>query len=139
MNNNIVILKRLWKDYTSKHLKKIFLAMVFSIILASSTSLIAYLLDPAIKKIFIDKDQTLIYLIPVVIVLAFATKGISLYMAKIIMIGVAEDAKASVQKDMFKTLVVADTKIIEKKHSGKFVTNLTADVGMLTNLISNSI
>jgi len=139
MKNNVLILKRLWKDYTSKYLKNIFFAMVFSVILAGSTSSIAYLLDPAIKKIFIDKDQTLIYLIPIMIVLAFATKGISLYMAKIIMISVAEEAKANVQKDMIKALLVADTKIMEKKHTGKFITNLTTDVGLLTNLISNSI
>jgi len=139
MKNNVLILKRLWKDYTSKYLKNIFFAMVFSVILAGSTSSIAYLLDPAIKKIFIDKDQTLIYLIPIMIVLAFATKGISLYMAKIIMISVAEEAKANVQKDMIKALLVADTKIMEKKHTGKFITNLTTDVGLLTNLISNGI
>ena len=139
MKNNVLILKRLWKDYTSKYLKNIFFAMVFSVILAGSTSSIAYLLDPAIKKIFIDKDQTLIYLIPIMIVLAFATKGISLYMAKIIMISVAEEAKANVQKDMIKALLVADTKIMEKKHSGKFITNVVTDVGLLTNLISSSI
>jgi len=139
MNDNVTILKRLWKDYTKKYLKNIFFAMFFSIILASSTSLIAYLLDPAIKKIFIEKDQTLIYLIPVLIVVAFAAKGISLYMAKIIMINVAEEAKANVQKDMIKALLVADTKIMEKKHSGKFITNVVTDVGLLTNLISSSI
>ena len=56
--NNISILKRLYKDYTKKYLKKIFIAVFFSILLAGSTSSVAYLLDPAIKKLFIEKNQT---------------------------------------------------------------------------------
>ena len=139
MNDNISILKRLYKDYTSKFIKKIVYAVLLTVVLAASTSSIAYLLDPAIKKIFIDKDQTLIYLIPLAIVIAFTAKGISLYGARHIMIGVAEEVKANVQKDMIKSFVIADTQFIEKKHSGKMVSNLTADVGMLTNLISTVI
>ena len=92
---NIEILKRLYKDYTSKFIKKIFYAVLLTVVLAASTSSIAYLLDPAIKKIFIDKDQTLIYLIPLAIVIAFTAKGISLYGARHIMIGVAEEVKAN--------------------------------------------
>ena len=139
MKDNISIFKRLYTDYTSKHIKNIFYSILLSIVLAGSTSLIAYLLDPAIKKIFIEKDQTLIYLIPIIIILAFATKGTSLYFAKTIMIGVAEEVKANVQKDMIKSLLAADTQFMEKKHSGKFISNLTTDVAMLTNLISTAI
>ena len=80
--NNKEILGRLYKDYTKKFLGKIIIAAIFSIFVAGSTSSIAYLLDPAIKKIFIEKDQTLIFLIPILIIIAFATKGSSLYLAK---------------------------------------------------------
>ena len=83
----------LYKDYTKKHLKKIILSAIFSILVAGSTSAIAWLLDPAIEKIFINKDQTLIILIPFAIILAFTTKGISLYFAKLIMINVGEEVK----------------------------------------------
>ena len=76
------ILKRLYNDYTKKHLKKIILALLLSVAVAASTSSIAYLLDPAIKEIFIKKDQTMILIIPILIVIAFATKGLSLYIAK---------------------------------------------------------
>jgi len=87
---NIEILKRLYKDYTKKYLNKIFLAVFFSILVAASTSATAWLLDPAIEKIFINKDQTLIFIIPILIIAAFSTKGISLYMAKVLMINVAK-------------------------------------------------
>ena len=102
---NIDILKRLYKDYTKRHLKKILLALLLSVAVAGSTSAIAYLLDPAIKQIFIKKDQTLIIIIPVLIVTAFSVKGLSLYIAKVIMIGVSEEVRKDVQVNMLDTHV----------------------------------
>ena len=137
--NDTDILKRLYNSYTKKFLSKIALSVFFSLIVAGSTSSIAWLLDPAIKKIFILKDQSLILLIPGLIIVAFAAKGISLYLAKVIMIGVAEEVKKNIQGDMLKSLIRADTSIIENKHSGKFVSNLTFDTGLITNMLSIAI
>ena len=130
------IYKRLYKDYSKKYLNKIVLSGFFSILVAGSTAAIAWLLDPAIKKIFIEKDQTLIIFIPFLIVITFATKGISLYFAKATMISVGEEVKKELQSDMIRTLISADTQIIDKKHSGKFISNLTYDVMHITNLLS---
>tara|TARA_B110000037_G_C17122042_1_gene506320 strand:- start:2578 stop:4317 length:1740 start_codon:yes stop_codon:yes gene_type:complete len=136
MIKNLPILKRLYKNYTKKFIKKIILAVLLSLLVAGSTSMIAYLLDPAIKKIFIEKDQSLIFIIPILIIIAFTTKGVSLYCAKVIMIRVGENVKRDVQSDMMKSLIKADTQIIDNKHSGQFVNNIMADAGMITNLIS---
>ena len=137
--SDIEILKRLYKEYTSKYLKKIIIAVFFTVLLAVSTSSVAYLLDPAIKQLFIEQKHELIYIIPGLIVLAFAIKGSSLYLAKILMIGVSEEVRKDVQIDMFDSLIKADTKVIDGKHSGKFISNLTNDVDMITNLISTVI
>ena len=84
-----IILQRLYKEYVRKHLKKILIALVLSIIVAGSTSGIAWLLDPAVKKIFIEKDRTLIWLIPIAIIVTFTTKGVSLYLARMNIIKVS--------------------------------------------------
>ena len=136
---NSIIYKRLYNDYSKKYLDKIILSAFFSILVAGSTSAIAWILDPAIKKLFIEKDQTLIIYIPLMIILAFTTKGLSLYYAKATMIGVGEAIKKKLQFDMVNTLVGADTQIIDKKHSGKFISNLTYDVTHITNLLSSAI
>ena len=133
------IIKRLFKEYTIKHLKKIIFAFFFSILVAGSTSAIAYLLDPAIEKIFIDRDQTLMYVIPFVIIIVFFTKGVSLYLARALMIRVANELKADIQTDMMKSLVSSDTKFINKAHTGKFISNLTMDVSLILNLISTAL
>ena len=139
MINKTQIFKRLYIDYTKKYLNKIILSAFFSILVAGSTSSIAWLLDPAIKKLFIERDQTLIILIPLAIIIAFVVKGFSLYFAKITMIGVGESIKKKLQYDMVSTLIKSDTQIIDKKHSGKFISNLTYDVTHITQLLSTAI
>ena len=133
------IFKRLYKDYSKEYLNKIIISAFFSILVAGSTSAIAWLLDPAIKKIFIEKDQSLLILIPLMIIFAFTTKGLSLYYAKATMIGVGEAIKKKLQYDMVNTLIETDTQIIDKKHSGKFISNITYDVTHITNLLSFAI
>ena len=133
------IYKRLYNDYSKKYLDKIILSALFSILVAGSTSAIAWLLDPAIKKLFIEKDQSLIVFIPLMIILAFTTKGVSLYFAKATMISVGEEIKKKLQFDMLNSLIKTDTQIIDKKHSGQFISNLTYDVTHINNLLSHAI
>ncbi len=139
MTSDFEILKRLYKSYTKKYVKKIALSVFFTILLAGSTSSVAYLLDPAIKQLFIEQKKNLILVIPILIVLAFAVKAASLYIAKIIMIGVAADVTKDIQFDVFSSILNADTKLIENKHSGYFISNISNDVGMITNLVSTGI
>ena len=134
--SNTDILKRLFNVYTKKYIPKIFIALFFTLILAGSTSSIAYLLDPAIEKLFIEKDQSLIIIIPALIVVAFASKGLSLYGAKAIMIDVSEEVRKKIQMDMMENLIKADTDFIQKKHSGRIITNIINDVNNMTGLVS---
>ncbi len=139
MMKELPTIKRLYHDYTKRYLNKIIISLILSLIVAGSTSSIAWLLDPAIKKIFIEKDQTLIIIIPILIIFAFSAKGLSLYLAKVTMIRVGENVKRDVQSDMMKNILRADTQVIDNRHSGGFINNLNNDVGMITNLISVAI
>jgi len=131
-------LKRLYEDYTSPYLKNIIIAALLSVIVASCTSAIAWLLDPAIKKIFIEKDKSLILIIPVAIIFAFAAKAASLYFAKLLMINVAEEIKKDLQANMLDSFISADTEFIDKKHTGKYISNLNFDVTQITRMLSEA-
>ena len=134
--NNKEILSKLYNNYTKNFLPKILFSVFFSLLVAGSTSAIAWLLDPAIKKIFIEKDQTLILLIPAAIILAFTTKGISLYIAKITLIKVGQEITKILQLQLMKSIIKADAEIVDKKHSGKFISHLNFDISQMTNLVS---
>ena len=83
-------LLRLFNSYVRKHLAKLILSLALSLMVAGSTGAIAWLLDPAIKKIFIDQDKTMMLLIPIAIALSFTIKGASLYTARTILINISK-------------------------------------------------
>ena len=96
------ILKRLFKEYVRKHLKRIFIALILSLIVAGSTSGIAWLLDPAVKKIFIEQDKLFAWSIPLLIILTFTSKGLSLYFARLNIIRVGQEVTGEIQKKLQK-------------------------------------
>ncbi len=132
------IIRRMYDEYIKKYLFKILLAAFFSILVAGSTSATAWLLDPAIENIFLNKDKALIYIIPLAIIVAFSTKGISLYLAKILMIQISEEVKKMLQINMLKSFINADTQIIESKHTGKYISNLSFDVDQITRMLAEA-
>ena len=133
------ILKRLYKEYVSRYLKKFFLALICSIVIAGSTASIAWLLYPAIKKIFVEKNKEFMLLIPIAIILAFSIKGISLYLVRTTMIKVGASIEKEVQQNLIEAIINADTQVIEKKHSGKFMSNVTFDAALIIQLVSTSL
>ena len=135
----IIILKRLYREYVNKHLKRIMIALILSLIVAASTSATAYLLDPAVKKIFIDKDKTLAWLIPIFIILAFSSKGISLYFARINIIKVGNRIAGELQQKIANNILTSDIQTLDNRHSGKYVSNIMYDCAMVQNLVSTGV
>ena len=135
----IKILQRLFKDYVKKHLKKIILSLILSLIVAGSTSATAWLLDPAIKKIFIEKDQTLAWLIPLLIIIAFSSKGISLYLARINIIKVGALIAGELQKKISDNILHSDIQTLDNRHSGKYIGNIMFDCGQVQHLVSTGV
>ena len=132
----IKILKRLYREYVKNHLNKILLSLILSLIVAGSTSATAWLLDPAVKKIFIDKDKTLSWVIPILIVLVFSSKGISLYLARINIIKVGNLIAGELQKKISDSIIYSDIQTLDNRHSGKYISNIMFDCGQVQNLVS---
>ncbi len=136
LNELIQILKRLFRDYVKRHFKRILLSLFLSILVALSTSATAWLLDPAVKKIFIDKDKTLAWLIPIFIIIAFSTKGISLYFARINIIKVGHNISGIIQKQIRDNIITTDIQTLDNRHSGKYISNIIHDAGQVQQLVS---
>ncbi len=134
-----IILKRLYKDHINRYLNRIFLSLFLSIIVSLSTSAIAWLLDPAVKKIFIENNQTYAWTIPLAIIIAFSSKGICLYIARILLIKTGQEISGELQTKVARYILSTDIASIEKKHSGKFISNINFDAGQVNSLCSTGI
>jgi len=135
----IAILKRLYKEYVRKHLNKILLALVLSLVVAGSTAGIAWLLDPAVKKIFIEQNKIFAWSIPVLIVVAFSSKGLSLYFARINIIRVGEEVAGALQKKVANNILTSDIQTLDNRHSGKYISNVMYDTHHIQNLVSTGV
>jgi ATP-binding cassette, subfamily B, bacterial MsbA len=134
-----LILKRLFHEYVKKHFKRIILALFLSLLVAGSTSATAWLLDPAVKKIFIDQDKTMAWLIPLLIILAFSTKGCSLYFARMNIIKVSQEIAGELQKKVADNILFSDIQTLDSRHSGKYISNVLFDAGMVQNLVGTGV
>ena len=134
-----IVLRNLFKEYVRKHIKRIIIALILSIIVASSTSGIAWLLDPAVKKIFIDQDKTFAWLIPIAIIFAFTAKGVSLYFARINIIRVGEEVSGELKKKVAYNILNSDIQTLEGRHSGKYLSNVMFDTIRVQNLVSTGV
>ncbi len=134
-----IILKRLFREYVKKHFKKILIALFLSIIVALSTSGIAWLLDPAVKKIFIEQDRTFAWSIPLLIMLAFSSKGLSLYFARINIIRVGEEVAGELKKNIANNILLSDIETLENRHSGKYISNIMFDTHQVQTLVSTGV
>ena len=135
----INILKRLYREHVKRYFKRIILSLFLSIIVAGSTSATAWLLDPAVKKIFIDKDQTLAWLIPILIIIAFSSKGLSLYFARINIIKVGNRIAGELQKKIADVIILSDIQTLDNRHSGKYISNIMYDCASVQNLVSTGV
>ena len=134
-----IILIRLYKFYVKEHLGKIIFALILSFGVAGGTAAIAWLLDPAVKKIFIEQDQTMMLLIPGAIVLAFATKGLSLYFSRLTLIKVSQEVCRKLSVHMTNSVLRSDTHTLESKHSGKYISHFLYDVGVIASMVGTGV
>ncbi len=134
-----IILKRLYKEHINRYLNRILLSLFLSLVVSLSTSAIAWLLDPAVKKIFIENNQTFAWVIPLAIIIAFSSKGICLYVARILLIKTGQEIAGELQTKVAKYILNTDIATIEKKHSGKFISNISFDASQVNSLCSTGI
>ncbi len=133
------VIKRLYKEHIKFHMRRIILCLILSICVAGTTSLIAWLLDPAVKKIFIDKNQTLAWVIPLAIIFAFASKGLSLYFARLNINIVGQRISGELQKKIAKSILFTDVQTLDSRHSGRYISNIQFDTGQVSHFVSTGI
>jgi subfamily B ATP-binding cassette protein MsbA len=135
----IFYIKRLYRNYIKKYLKKIFISLILSLGVAGATSATAWLLDPAVKKILIDQDKTYALFIPILIVIVFSLKGITLYLARSITLVVGHRIQQQIRTEMANSVLLSDTQTLESKHTGKYVSHFLYDVGLIYTLVSSGL
>ena len=134
--DKIDLIKRIFKTQVRRYLSQILIIFLFILVSAGATAGVAWLLDPAIKKIFVEKNTKLLFIIPALIVFAFMLKSIATYIIRVKTIKVSYSVIKNIQILMADKILKSDTAFIISKHSGKFISNFTNDTGVLLGVIN---
>lgn len=134
--NKLDLVNRIFKTQVKKYIPELSLTFIFIILTSLTTAATAWLLDPAIKEIFENKNTKMLYLIPIAIVLTFILKAFAIYGTRIVTIKVGIKIIKNIQTLMAKKFLLSDISHITKKHSGKYLSNFTNDTGILFGVLT---
>ena len=138
-NSTRSILLRIFNNYIKKHSQKIFISIVCMIVVSATTATNAWMMQPVLDEIFINKDESLLMIIPIAIFLIAFIKGISSYIQSVMMSFVGYKIVADLQNDMFESLINCDVSFFSNTNSGTLISRFLADVGALSRGVHNII
>jgi ATP-binding cassette, subfamily B, bacterial MsbA len=130
------LINRIFKTQVKKYIPELSITFIFIILTSLTTAATAWLLDPAIKEIFENKNKQMLYLIPVAIVFTFIIKAFSIYGTRIVTIKVGIKIIKNIQTLMAQKFLLSDISHITKKHSGKYLSNFTNDTTILFTVLT---
>ena len=133
------LLKRLISNYIKKHFLKLFFALICMIIVSATTAVQAWMMQPVLDDIFLNKNSRMLLLIPAAIILIAILKGGGSYFQSILMNFIGFRIVADVQSEMFSKLVKCDLSFFNETKSGTLISRFIADVGSLTRGVHNVI
>jgi len=136
---DIDVIKRVFRNHIKRYIPELSLTLIFILITSAATTTTAWLLDPAIKEIFENKNKFMLYAIPVAIVLAFTIKALSIFVTRIITIKVATKICSNISSLMAEKLITSDTLYITGKHSGNFISRFTWDLALIFDILTGVI
>jgi subfamily B ATP-binding cassette protein MsbA len=137
--NKLDLVKRIFKTQVKRYIPEISLTFIFIIITSITTAATAWLLDPAIKEIFENKNTNMLYIIPIAIIITFIIKAFAVYGTRIVTIKVGIKIIKNIQTLMAKKFLLSDISHITKKHSGKYLSHFTGDTGVLFGVLTGAV
>jgi subfamily B ATP-binding cassette protein MsbA len=128
--------RRLFGDHVRPHLGTILIAVSAMIVAAVATAANAWLMEPVLDKVFLEKRTDLLWLIPGAVVLAALVKSAATYMQAAIMNRVGQRIIADIQNQLFAHLMAADLQFFHDNPAGRLISRFTTDVQMLRGAVT---
>jgi subfamily B ATP-binding cassette protein MsbA len=137
--NKSDLIKRIFRTQVKRYIPELSLTLFFILVTSLTTAATAWLLDPAIKEIFENKNTKMLYIIPFAIIFTFILKAFAIYGTRIITIKVGIKIITNIERLMAKKFLFADISHITKKHSGNYLSNFTNDTGILFGVLTGAV
>lgn len=123
------------KPYRRSLLGSVFCAIVVSIMTASY----AWLIKPVIDDIFVNKDETMLMLVPAAIIVVSLIKGISTYGQSYLMRYAGSWIVADLRKALYRHMLLLPIGYHTAQATGQLISRITHDVQVMQDAVSTVI
>ena len=113
-----------------------FLAMVCMLVMSAGTAAAAYLLKPAIDDVFINKDLTMLKLIPVAIIIVYFIRSIAMYGQEYLMSYVGQNIIRRLRNTLYNRIQDLPLSFFQKEKTGVLMSRVTNDVNIIKAMVS---
>jgi len=123
--------------YYKYYKKEFFLAFIGMLLVSISTAATAYLVKPVLDKIFIQKNETMLYILPVAIILAYFFKGVGAVLQQYYISYIGEDIVRQIRDKFLSYILSLDLDFFKKTHSGELVSRIINDINRIQSAIAS--
>ncbi len=132
------LIRAYWPEYHN-YRNKLLVALVAMLMVAGASASIAWMIKPLLDEILVNKNASMLYLLPVLIVLAYLVKGVGAYVQQNVMGFVGQDIVRKVRDRLLSHLLHLDLAFFYRYHSGELISRVTGDIGRIQNAVSTSV
>jgi subfamily B ATP-binding cassette protein MsbA len=133
------LVARLFRGYIRNHTGKLVVAAICMAIVAATTAGNAWLMEPVLDDVFLNRDRTMLLIIPIVILAIAITKGVATYFQAYLMSVVGQRIIAEVQIELFAHLMRADLAYFNNTATGRLISNFLNDVNLLREALTKAL
>ncbi|MCT7567690.1 ABC transporter ATP-binding protein [Aliarcobacter butzleri] len=125
--------------YYKNYKLEFFYTIVGVILVAVATSGTAYAIQPLLDDIFIKKDQEMLYIMPIFVIILYTAKGFGGYIQAYFISFIGQDITRIVRDKLFSHILTLDMDFFQKIHGGELVSRITNDINRIQRAISNNL
>jgi subfamily B ATP-binding cassette protein MsbA len=133
------IIGRLLREHIRPYIPQMLLAVVFMAIVAATTAAYAWMVQPILDEIFIDKDHSRLMVITVAVLVVFVVKGMADYVQTVIMARVSMRIVADIRQRVFESLIRADMVFFHGASTGELIAGCMNNVDLMRDAVANTL
>jgi subfamily B ATP-binding cassette protein MsbA len=133
------VMRRLLAEAVRPHFGKLLTAVLFMSIVALATAASAWLLDPVVNKVFVERDRSMLWLIAGAALAVVLARSIASYAQETLLATVGQRIIADMQKRLYSHLIRQDVAVFQSRHSGTLISHFTYDINAMRAAVTNAV
>ncbi|MBZ7946415.1 ABC transporter ATP-binding protein [Campylobacter sp. RM10536] len=137
MNLKEVLIR--FKPFYKRYWRQFVIVGIGMLLASGGTSATAYMIKPILDQIFIEKKETMLYIVPFLFILVYFLKNAGSYLQTYYISYIGTDMLRVLRSKVLKNILRLDMDFFKQHRSGELISRCTNDIGALQSIVSNII